>query len=88
MGSQGAILLFEDKYYHFVTPEITAVNSVGSGDSTVAAIAVALSENMNVIDSIKYGMAAGLTNALYAQTGSVDKNTVDKYYFEIKTEMI
>ncbi len=88
LGSQGAILLFEDKYYHFITPKIKVVNSVGSGDSAVAAIAVALSEHMSVIDSVKYGMAAGLTNALYAQTGSVDKNTVDKYYFEIKTEMI
>lgn len=88
LGSQGAILLFEDKYYHFITPEIKVVNSVGSGDSTVAAIAVALSENKNVIDSVKYGMAAGLTNALYEQTGLVDKNTVDRYYLKIKTEII
>lgn len=49
---------------------------------------MALSKNMNVIDSVKYGMAAGLTNALYEQTGFVDKNTVDKYYLEIKTEII
>ena len=39
-------------------------------------------------DAIKLGMASGTANTQFAQTGMVTKELVDKFFGEIKVEMI
>ena len=85
LGGEGALLYDQNRFVRFVTPAVSPVNSVGSGDSAVAGIAFGLSRNMRITDCVKYGMAAGMTNALYEQTGFVDRETVEKYFQQIET---
>ena len=84
LGKDGAIALCDGKFYKFIIPAVDVKNSVGSGDSTVAGIAVGISRGMKTTDAICLGMACGIANTQFYETGFVSKELVDKYFKEIK----
>ena len=84
LGKNGAGVMINEKYYQYKIPTVTVVNSVGSGDSTVAGIAVGISRNLPLIDAIKLGMATGIANTQFQQTGFVTTDLVEKYYNQIE----
>ncbi len=88
LGKDGAMAYIDGAFYKFNSPEVEVINTVGSGDSSVAGIAVGLSRNMNIIDSIKLGMAAGTANTQSPETGVVTKELVEKYYKEITVDVL
>ena len=75
----GAFARHQHNFYRVKIPKIQAVNPVGSGDATVAGLAKAIEMNLNDEGVLKYGMAAGLLNAMEAQTGYVDASKFDHY---------
>ncbi|GAA3324716.1 hypothetical protein GCM10020331_053710 [Ectobacillus funiculus] len=66
-----------EKKYRVTFPAVQAVNTVGSGDSFVAGIAVALSRGYNAEETLAFASACGTANALESQTGFVQQETVD-----------
>lgn len=88
MGSEGAFVRHRDNYYRVTIPILDAVNPVGSGDATVAGIAVALNRNQTAESLLKTAMTAGMLNAMEARTGSIDMNKFDKYFHLVKVEKI
>ncbi len=84
LGKDGAIAYDGKSYYKFTIPVVEVKNSVGSGDSTVGGIATGLSRGMSISDAIKLGMACGIANTQFYETGYVSKELVDKYFNEIK----
>lgn len=86
LGKDGAMAYADGKTYKFTTPYVTVKNTVGSGDSTIAGIVTGLDRGMNVIDSIRLGMAAGTANTQFEETGLVSKELVEKYYNETTVE--
>ncbi|MDO4744887.1 MAG: PfkB family carbohydrate kinase, partial [Clostridia bacterium] len=88
LGGDGAVLYDGENFYKMKIPAIKVKNTVGSGDSTIAGIAVGLSRNMPVCEAVKLGMAAGMANTQFEQTGIVSCELVEKFYKEIKVEII
>ncbi len=88
LGKDGAAAMIEGRYYKFSTQSVKVVNAVGSGDSSVAGIAAGLDMGYTLEDAIKLGMASGTANTQFEQTGMVTKELVDKFFGEIKVEMI
>lgn len=88
LGGDGALAYIDNKFYRFTSPAVSVKNAVGSGDSTVAGIAVGISRGFSFIDAVKLGMAAGTANTQFDETGYVSKELVDKYLAEIKYEII
>ena len=88
LGKDGAMAYIDGQFYKFGSPEVEVVNTVGSGDSSVAGIAVGLCRGMNIIDAIKLGMASGTANTQSPETGVVTKELVEKYYKEITVDII
>ncbi len=88
LGKDGAAALVEGKYYKFSTPDIKVVNTVGSGDSTIAGICFGLDSGKDVVESIKLGMAAGTANTQFEQTGMVTKELVEEFYSQIYAEIM
>ena len=86
LGKDGAAVLTDGKYYKFSTPSINVINTVGSGDSTIAGIATGLDRKMDILDSIKLAMAAGTANTQFEQTGFVTKELVEEFYKKITVE--
>lgn len=86
LGKDGAMAYVDEKTYKFSIPDVSVKNTVGSGDSTIAGIATGLDRGMSIVDSIRLGMAAGIANTQFEQTGLVSQELVEKFYNEIKIE--
>lgn len=86
LGKDGAMAYVAGKVYKYSIPKVTVKNTVGSGDSTIAGIVTGLDRNMSIVDSIRLGMAAGIANTQFQQTGLVSQELVEMYYNEIKIE--
>jgi len=88
LGEKGAAAMVDGNFLVFTPPKIKAVNTVGSGDSTVGGICTGLDRNMSIADSIKLGMASGAANTQFEQTGVVSRELVSEYYNKIAVKMI
>ena len=86
LGKNGAFVKYKEQFYQVKIPKIDVVNPVGSGDATVAGLAVALAENKSVEDTLKTAMTAGILNTLENKTGWIDLAYFDDYYKKIKVE--
>ena len=83
LGGDGAVLFDGGKYYSFSIPRVKVKNTVGSGDSTVGGIAVGLSRGMPLCEAVRLGMAAGIANTQFDQSGTVTPELVDRFYNEV-----
>lgn len=88
LGGDGAMIKHRDSFYRVTVPKIQVINAVGSGDSTVAGLAVSIVREMADEEAIKTAMTAGVLNALNEKTGSIDMNHFDEIYEQIKIEKI
>jgi tagatose 6-phosphate kinase len=69
LGEQGAFLDFAGVCYRFDAPRVRAVNSVGSGDATLAGMAAALRHGWTAEAAGALAVAAGAANALHGAGG-------------------
>lgn len=88
VGDKGAFVRHGDDYYQVTIPKIDVVNPVGSGDATVAGLAVALNRNQTVESVLKTAMTTGMLNAMEAVTGFVNIRKFKKYYDCVKVKKI
>lgn len=88
LGKEGSIAGFEGKFYKVSVPEIRAVNPVGSGDTYVAGIAVALKRGYGIKDTLKFASACGTANAMEKETGFVREYMVNELFSKITVEEI
>jgi 6-phosphofructokinase 2 len=59
LGSDGALLATSQGSLRFPAIPMRALSGVGAGDAMVAAIAVGLSQDWSLSNSVRYGIAAG-----------------------------
>ena len=77
LGKRGALLAHEGKVFRAVPPTIEQViNAVGSGDSFVAGLAVALDRGASPEEALRLAAACGTANVLEAESGVVDPEKV------------
>ncbi|MFE0505537.1 hexose kinase [Peribacillus butanolivorans] len=88
MGDKGALVRHWDDYYQVTIPKIDVVNPVGSGDATVAGLAVALNRNQTVESVLKTAMTTGMLNTMEAVTGFININKYKQYFDLVKVEKI
>ena len=86
LGKDGAAAMIDKRCYRFISPKVQVVNTVGSGDSSVAGVVAGLDMGYSLSDAIKLGMAAGTANTQFGQTGFVTKEIVDKYFNQIEVK--
>jgi 1-phosphofructokinase family hexose kinase len=64
MGSRGSICATAERVVHAVPPPVERRSTVGSGDSLVAGLAVALAEGWDLAEGLRLGTAAGAATAM------------------------
>ena len=64
MGAKGAICFEGGRVWHAVPPKVDAQGTVGSGDSMVAGLAVALARGEPIEEGLRLGTAAGAATAI------------------------
>lgn len=76
MGAKGIFYAKEGadeiETYYVPAPNVRAVNTVGSGDSAVAAFAIALRNGLNPADTLKKCVAISAANTLSKENGVID----------------
>ncbi|GKQ43282.1 tagatose-6-phosphate kinase [Companilactobacillus sp. RD055328] len=86
LGAAGAFVKAGDKFYKGLIPKINVVNPVGSGDSTLGGLAIGISEESTIEDTIKTAMTTGMLNTMSPKTGFVDKSLFDEYFAKVVVE--
>ena len=76
-GADGAIGAGPDGAWKARPPAITAVSTVGSGDSMVAGLAIAIHEGQPFADGLRLGTAAGAATAMVRGTQLCDPAQVN-----------
>jgi 1-phosphofructokinase family hexose kinase len=64
MGSRGSICATAGRVLHAIPPPVERHSTVGSGDSLVAGMAIALAEGADLVDGLRLGTAAGAATAM------------------------
>ena len=88
LGSKGAMAGYKGKIYKVTPPKVNAVNPVGSGDSFVAGIAVAMKRGYDIEEVLRYASACGTANAMEKETGSVQKEVVESLLKDVEVTTI
>lgn len=88
LGKDGAIAMIEDEILKFTIEPINVINAVGSGDSFLGGLATGIRRGYSKIDTIKYGMACGISNTQFFETGMVSEDQINKYFKIIKINKI
>ncbi|OCG00380.1 hexose kinase [Gilliamella sp. wkB112] len=83
LGKNGAFARCNNHFYQISIPKINVVNPVGSGDVTLAGLAVSIHENENTQAMLKRAMTMGMLNAMESQTGFVNMNKYIDYYQKV-----
>ena len=84
MGKDGMALVNKDFVYKVEIPKIDVVNTVGSGDSSIAGFALGIAKKYGLKESLKLANACGMSNAMNISTGDINLEDIDKLIEEIK----
>ena len=88
LGSEGSIAGYKGKFYKVSVPRVKAVNPVGSGDSYVAGVAVAIQREYGIEETLRFASACGTANAMEKESGFVTETVVNELIAKIKIEEI
>lgn len=88
LGKDGAFVKIQEDFYRVTIPKIKVVNPVGSGDSTVAGLAIAINKNQKIEDVIKTGMTLGMLNTMETQTGFINSDNFTTYFEQIEIKKV
>ncbi|MDJ6851801.1 hexose kinase [Salmonella enterica] len=83
LGKNGAFARIEGHYFTIRIPEIDVINAVGSGDSTIAGLAVGINNHESPENTLKRAMAFGILNAMEPQTGCINMNHFEHLFNRI-----
>lgn len=78
MGARGMLARIKSKFYKVEIPKIKTVNTIGSGDSTVAGIAYGFRNKMSIEDILKIANTFGILNAMESETGYINTEKIEE----------
>jgi tagatose 6-phosphate kinase len=88
LGSIGSIVGMNGVLYRVLAPNVQAVNSVGSGDSFIAGMAIAVYRGYSDEQCLRFATAAGSANALTNIAGSLDPDELDRLEKRVEVSRI
>lgn len=84
LGGDGAVFINESATISVKGIKVEVVSTVGAGDSMVAALTYALSQNMELEEAIKLAVATGTANVMTSGTEPADLKTI----IELKKKVV
>jgi len=80
LGAQGALAVGLHHWVQVVPPPVKMKSTVGAGDSMVGAMVLKLSQQADLLDIVRYGVAAGSAATLNKGTRLCQQNDVNALY--------
>jgi 6-phosphofructokinase 2 len=86
MGAEGAMLVTATEHFQVKPPPVTIHSTVGAGDSMVAGMVFALSQDWQLPDVLRYGVAAGTAATLNEGTELCKKEDTERLFAQLKQQ--
>lgn len=80
LGARGAMLASKEGIEYATPPTVTVRSTVGAGDSMVAGMVLALAQNWNYKQVLRYGVACGTATTMNTGTTLCRKEDVDHIF--------
>ena len=87
-GAGPAVLSGREGTWRYRMPALPAVNPIGSGDATLAGLALAVQWGLPVPEAARYGLACGCANAVTDEPGQVRTEDVGALLGRIRVEAL
>jgi 6-phosphofructokinase 2 len=78
LGGNGAMLVTKEKIVHAIPPVVKRLSTVGAGDSMVAGMVLALSQNKPLEEVLRFGVACGTAATINPGTELCKKEDVER----------
>jgi 1-phosphofructokinase family hexose kinase len=88
MGGKGAILVEKSRAVRAVPPQVEFRSAVGSGDSMVAGLAIALARRQDLVEGLRLGTAAGAATATTMGTQLGERAEVERLVAKVRIEFL
>jgi 1-phosphofructokinase family hexose kinase len=88
MGGDGAIMSCPDGLFRGISPKVTVLSTVGSGDSMLGAILAMRMRNLGWEESFAFGIAAGAATATTDGSGIAKRTVIESLLKETKVRRI
>ena len=88
MGGAGSVCVEGERAWHIIPPEVERRSTVGSGDSFVAGVAIALARGDDLVDGLRLGTAAGAATAMTSGTALGDAGEIARLLPAVRIEEI
>lgn len=88
MGEKGLLYVTEQKAYFASVPKIKAVNTVGCGDSAVAAFAMGILSEKAPVEVLKWCAAISAANAMTLESAVIPKENAEELVADIRVEKL
>lgn len=88
LGAAGAFAKHNNRFYRVTIPKIHVENPVGSGDATLAGLAMGIDANASDEIILKTGMTTGMLNTMGKQTGFVNPELFETYFEQVIVEEV
>ncbi|NLX05907.1 MAG: 1-phosphofructokinase family hexose kinase [Phycisphaerae bacterium] len=83
LGAAGVLYVGRDQRRRIRAPTVRIQSKVGAGDSTVAGVVLALARGMEMLEAVRFGVAAGSAAVMTAGTELCDKDDTERLYRRI-----
>lgn len=80
LGPQGALAVDKDNVFQVVPPPVKKMSTVGAGDSMVGAMVLKLAAGADLLDMVRFGVAAGSAATLSTGTGLCTRADCQRIY--------
>jgi 6-phosphofructokinase 2 len=84
LGEEGALLVTRELAEHFAAPKVPGKSAVGAGDAMVGAIVFALDDGWDIVEAVRYGVAAGAATIMTPGTDLCYRGDVERLYEQMK----
>lgn len=88
LGKQGAMLVKPDEYWLVKSPKIEERNPIGAGDSLVGGLVWGLSQEMPMVEALRWGAACGAAAASQSGTGVGSREMVENLVTKTEIQQI
>lgn len=88
MGASGSVLVTAGRVVRAVPPAVRRMSAVGSGDSMVAGLLIALAEGLPLEDGLRLGTAAGAATAMTVGTQLGTREEIEALVPGVRMEVL
>ncbi len=84
LGAEGAMLVTADGSERFPTPSTEVRSRIGAGDSMVGGTALALARGEDLVEAVRFGVAAGVAAVMTPGTELCRREDTERLYREMR----